>query len=555
MPTLVIILIDYILYILIIIDMKKVVIGMLGTTLDRADGPDRWSQWRPTVSLFQHEDLLISRLELLVEPRSMDLAEQVASDIRIVSPETEVMINQIQFRDPWDFENVYGVLHTFAREYSFDTDREQYLVHVTTGTHVAQICSFLLTESRHIPGRLIQTAPPKRRSSAQPGRYAIIDLDLSKYDRIAQRFASEKREASEFLKAGIQTSNVAFNRMIDEIEHVAIHSTASILLTGPTGAGKSSLARRIFELRKLRKNVEGRFVEVNCATVRGDAAMSTLFGHKRGSFTGATQDRHGLIREAHNGILFLDEVGELGSDEQAMLLRAIEEKSFLPLGSDKEVSSDFQLICGTNRELGAAVRSGAFRNDLLARINLWTFELPGLAQRPEDIAPNIQYELEQVAANTGRTIRFNKEAMSTFLRFAASPDSKWFGNFRDLNGAITRMTTMAPSGRITQQEVGREIERLRRSWMSLDEPKPGNDSQALEALLGRELEEMDEFDRVQLAHVVQVCIDSPSLSAAGRRLFAASRSKRTAPNDADRLRKYLARFDLDWSTLRENRLD
>jgi transcriptional regulatory protein RtcR len=529
--------------------MQTVAIGLLGTTLDRGNRSDRWSQWRPTVSLCQHEDLLIGRLELLVEKRSVELAEQVASDIRSVSPETDVRINEIRFRDPWDFENVYGVLHSFARQYPFDTDKEQYLVHVTTGTHVAQICSFLLTESRHIPGRLIQTAPPKRRSSGQPGRYTIIDLDLSKYDRIAQRFASEKREASDFLKAGIQTNNAAFNHMIDEIEHVAIHSTAPILLTGPTGAGKSSLARRIFDLRRLRNEVKGRFVEVNCATVRGDAAMSTLFGHKRGSFTGATHDRHGLIREAHGGILFLDEVGELGSDEQAMLLRAIEEKSFLPLGSDKEVSSDFQLICGTNRELGEAVRSGDFRNDLLARINLWTFELPGLAKRPEDIAPNIQYELEQVTATTGRMFRFNKEAMKTFLKFAASPTSKWLGNFRDLNGAIARMATMAPSGRITQKVVEREIERLKRSWDELDIPTQGSDSRVLHALLGEKLAKIDEFDRVQLAHVVQVCIESHSLSAAGRRLFAVSRDKRTVPNDADRLRKYLARFGLEWSSL------
>ncbi|NOX58294.1 MAG: AAA family ATPase [Planctomycetes bacterium] len=530
--------------------MRNVAIGLLGTMLDKGDGPERWSRWRPSVSLCQHEDLLISRFELIVEPNSHDLAERVAADIQSVSPETEVRIHQIEFRDPWDFQNVYGVLHGFARDYPFDTEREQYLVHVTTGTHVAQICSFLLTESRHIPGRLIQTAPPKRRVPGQPNRYAIIDLDLSKYDRIAERFASEKREASEFLKAGIQTRNPAFNQMIDEIEHVAIHSDAPILLTGPTGAGKSSLARRIFELRKLRRNVEGRFVEVNCATVRGDAAMSTLFGHKRGSFTGATQDRRGLIREAHKGVLFLDEVGELGSDEQAMLLRAIEEKRFLPLGSDKEVSSEFQLICGTNRDLGDAVRLGDFRNDLLARINLWTFELPGLAKRPEDIEPNVQYELDQVASATGRMFRFNKEAMRSFLRFALSADSKWLGNFRDLNGAIARMSTMAPSGRITQPIVDREIERLGHSWNALGEQEQDSSALKLEAILGTRIDDIDEFDRVQLAHVVYVCNESPSLSAAGRRLFAASRGKRKVQNDADRLRKYLARFQLDWRSLK-----
>ena len=128
---------------------------------------------------------------------------------------------------------------------------------------------------------------------------------------------------------------------------------------GPTGAGKSKLARRIYELKKTRQRVTGAFVEVNCATIRGDAAMSTLFGHVRGSFTGALRDRPGLLRAADGGVLFLDEIGELGPDEQAALLRAIEEKQFLPLGADREVRSDFQLIAGTNADLAAARADGA----------------------------------------------------------------------------------------------------------------------------------------------------------------------------------------------------
>src|SRR5262249_21144841 len=116
---------------------------------------------------------------------------------------------------------------------------------------------------------------------------------------------------------------------------------------GPTGAGKSQLARRIYELKVARHQIAGAFVDVNCATLRGDAAMSTLFGHRKGAFTGAVQDRPGLLRAADGGLLFLDEIGELGLDEQAMLLRAVEEKRFLPVGADKEVASDFRLIAGT----------------------------------------------------------------------------------------------------------------------------------------------------------------------------------------------------------------
>src|SRR5690606_17169261 len=119
---------------------------------------------------------------------------------------------------------------------------------------------------------------------------------------------------------------------------------------GPTGAGKSQLASRIYELKKRRRQVEGAFVEVNCATLRGDGAMSALFGHRRGAFTGAVTARRGLLKEADNGVLFLDEIGELGLDEQAMLLRAVEEGHFFPVGSDREESSHFQLITGTNRD-------------------------------------------------------------------------------------------------------------------------------------------------------------------------------------------------------------
>ncbi len=520
---------------------------MLGPVLDKGAGPERWSQWRPSVSVCQHEELLISRFELIHDPRHSALAELVSEDIRSVSPETRVRLNAMRFSDPWDFEEVYGKLHDFARKYEFDGDGEEYLIHVTTGTHVAQICLFLLTESRHLPGRLLQTSPPKKRSSGSPGNYAIIDLDLSRYDRIASRFDSEQREGSAFLKAGIETRNPAFNRMIDEIEHVAIHSKAPILLTGPTGAGKSSLARRIFDLKKLRHGGAGRFVEVNCATIRGDGAMSALFGHKRGAFTGAARDRAGLLREADAGLLFLDEVGELGIDEQAMLLRAIEEKRFLPVGSDRDVESDFQLICGTNRDLGVAVRTGVFRDDLLARINLWSFELPGLADRREDIEPNIEYELLKLTDATGRRYRFNKEAFDAFLRFARSADASWRGNFRDLNAALARMATMAPTGRITTEIVDREIGRLRASWSMLAAPTSSADASVVASMLGERINEIDEFDRVQLVHVVSVCRASKSLSDAGRRLFSASRRRRRIANDADRLRKYLSKFDLDFA--------
>jgi transcriptional regulatory protein RtcR len=526
---------------------RRVVLGLAGPTLDGGRDAQRWQHWRPTVAVVQHEELLVDRFELLYERRSTTLAETLCRDIASVSPETAVRLHPIELADAWDFEEVYGVLQEFAHAYAFDPEAEDYLLHITTGTHVWQICTFLLAEARYLPARLLQTSPP-RRTAGGPGSYRIIDLDLSRYDRIAQRFESERSASLSMLKVGIDTRNAAYNRLIDQIERVAARSRAPILLTGPTGAGKSRLARRIYELKRERRLLAGRFVEVNCATLRGEGAMSALFGHRRGAFTGAQTDRPGLLRAADGGLLFLDEIAELGADEQAMLLRAVEERRFLPLGADAEAESDFQLIAGTNRDLAEQVRSGRFRDDLLARIDLWTFRLPGLAERREDIEPNLGFELDQASARGGTRVTLNKEARERFLAFATSPAAAWTGNFRDLNAAVTRMATLAQGGRITVDLVDDETARLAAGWEDAAPPPPGES--LLARLLGSDrLAALDLFDRVQLAEVVRVCVRSRSLAEAGRTLFAASRQKKKQPNDADRLRKYLARFGLAWAEL------
>ena len=522
------------------------VIGFLGSTLDASKfGPSRWSKWRPSVGLTMHEDLRVDRFLLIHGSAHRRLAEYVAEDIASVSPETNVEMRLLDFRDPWDFEEVFGKLLDFARAEPFDPETEDYLVHITTGTHVAQICLFLLTEARYLPGRLLQTQP-ERGSPNPAGTWNTIDLDLSRYDSIATRFAVASVESASFLKSGIDTHNAAFNRMIDEIERVALRSKAPILLMGPTGAGKSLLARRIYELKKLKHQIAGPFVEVNCATLKGDGAMSALFGHRKGAFTGAVADRPGLLRAADKGMLFLDEIGELGLDEQAMILRAIEDKCFLPVGADKESSSEFQLIAGTNRDLGEAVAAGAFRDDLYARLNLWTFTLPGLADRREDIAPNLDYELDRFAEREGERASFNKEARQRYLAFATAPDARWPGNFRDLAASVTRMATLSPKGRIDLECVEAEIVRLKRLWSGQTDNGLGILADVLDA---EALSAIDPFDRVQLAETIRVCRTSRSLSEAGRALFAASRTRRSSANDADRLRKYLARFGLDWATV------
>src|SRR6202035_2000727 len=155
---------------------STVVIGLLGTTLDMGKHPDRWQNWRPSVALCRQPDLIVKRFELLHGSREKSLADLVSRDVSTVSPETEMNLHPIDFGDPWDFEQVYEALFNFARAYPFDTDSEDYLIHIS----------------------------PDRDRSA-PGKFKIIDLDLSRYDRIASRFQQEQREGVSYLKGGIET--------------------------------------------------------------------------------------------------------------------------------------------------------------------------------------------------------------------------------------------------------------------------------------------------------------------------------------------------------------
>jgi len=522
---------------------KAVVIGLLGSTLDGGFTDKRWQRWRPTLGVCQQPELPITRFELIV-PRGREieqLATQVVADIARVSPGTEVRRHELVVANPWDFSEVYAALDDFGEAYAWKTTEDYYL-HITTGTHVVQICLFLLCESRAMPAKLLQSSPGSTGRRDPIGRIDVIDLELARFDRLAARFRERTRKGTSLLKQGIDTRNPPFNAMIDQLELVASKSKDPLLLVGETGTGKTALCHKIHELKRARQHLAGELVAVNCATLRGDLAASTLFGHAKGAFTGAQDARTGLLRKADRGLIFLDEIGELGRDEQAMLLTAIEERRFYPVGSDKQVASDFQLVAGSNRDLAADVRAGRFREDLLARLALWTFRIPALRERPEDIAPNLDYELERLSAELGRRISFARPAREAFVRFAAT--APWPANFRDFNAAIRRMATLADGGRIDQATVAMEVARLEHA----SRVTAGDDG--LDAVLGEAAVTLDRFDRVQLADVIAVCRAAPTLSAAGRVLFAHSLAGRTSKNDADRLRKYLARFGVSFETLR-----
>lgn len=528
-----------------------VLIGFIDGRLEPGGARHRWQAWHQCLALAQHENVQVTRVELLHTRGQGEVAARSQADIAEVAPQVRVNLTRIELADMAELGAVRDALREWARGYPFDPRREQYWTPLCSDLQVAQLGLCLLLESPVIRGVMLHTTS----QGTQAAGANLVRLDADGIPEVAPRrngstptLAPAPTPVQAIGGGGFITRNARFAGMIEQIERVAMRSRAPVLLIGPTGVGKSMLARRMYDLKKAHGQIDGLFVEVNCATLRGDGTAAALFGHKRGSFTGAASDRSGLLLTANRGLLFLDEIGDLNPEAQTMLLKAIEEKRFLPFGADIEVASDFQLVAGTNRDLHADVAAGRFRDDLFARINLWTYELPGLAQRPDDIEPNVERLLAQQGRDGARAARFEPAARTRYLEFARSEEALWSGNFRDLNASVTRLATLAEGAAIGEDLVQGEIERLRRLWRGTT---GGRDLAQVELLLGPErFAGLDLFEQIQLEAVLKVCRRSTTMSDAGRRLFQVTRRQRSVVNDADRLRKYLHRYGLTWQIVR-----
>lgn len=222
-------------------------------------------------------------------------------------------------------------------------------------------------------------------------------------------------------------------------------SDMSVLLRGASGTGKEHIAAEIHERSPRRYKP---FVAVDCGAVSDDLVRSEFFGHCKGAFTGADSDKAGLFQAAEGGTLFLDEIGNLAPVNQMKLLRALQEKRYLPVGTVRERPFDIRLIAATNADLEKAIAEGSFREDLYHRLNEFTIRVPLLSECREDILPLAEFFLKQFSARYGKLVQgFDREAAAMLRQYG------WPGNIRELKNTVRSAVVFAGEGRISAQEL------------------------------------------------------------------------------------------------------
>ena len=235
----------------------------------------------------------------------------------------------------------------------------------------------------------------------------------------------------------------ALKKIQDMIEKVAA-SDARVLITGPNGAGKELVAHSIHSQSNRSK---GPMIEVNCAAIPSELIESELFGHVKGSFTGAIKDKQGKFELADNGTIFLDEIGDMSLVAQAKVLRALQESKVSPVGSDKEIKVDVRVLAATNKNMQAEIASGKFREDLYHRLSVIEIYVPSLDERKEDIELLVQHFSKIISEEHGTVQKsFNVEAIKSLENF------NWTGNIRELRNVVERLIILG-SNPVSAEDV------------------------------------------------------------------------------------------------------
>jgi two-component system, NtrC family, response regulator AtoC len=268
-------------------------------------------------------------------------------------------------------------------------------------------------------------------------------LDLSRW-KIENRYLREQADGRSGLTSSLVGESPAMQPVYDIVRQVA-PTRSAVLITGETGTGKEVVARAIHDLSPRAQKL---FVPLNCTAIPSELLESELFGHVRGAFSGAQAERVGKFRAADEGTLFLDEIGDMDYRLQAKLLRFLEEGVIEPVGSNLRIAVDVRVISSTNRDLGAAIREGKFRQDLFYRLNVFHVKMPPLRARREDVPALAGAFLHQFAKELGKgELRITADAAIALQEYS------WPGNVRELRNLMERAAVLSSGPELTKQHV------------------------------------------------------------------------------------------------------
>lgn len=303
---------------------------------------------------------------------------------------------------------------------------------------------------------------------------------------VSQALRKEKRKASDVVAAPVASSNAFVqgksvqSQQLHEYIRLVAPTDMSVIIEGESGTGKEYVARSIHQHSKRASQT---FVAVDCGALSKDLAASELFGHVKGAFTGAMQDKTGQFEMANGGTLFLDEVGNLSYEVQVKLLRAIQERIVSPVGSNKEIRVDVRIITATNDDLAESVRKGQFREDLYHRLNEFKMRVPALRERNDDVEEFLTFFRTGANKELGKNvIGFDDEVLAIFASY------DWPGNLRELKNVVKRAVLLTTGDRVQMDAIPAEMMTAVKELQSKGKPAaPIYDLKALQEVQEREM--------------------------------------------------------------------
>lgn len=369
-------------------------------------------------------------------PEYLERANMVKKEAEPFCPGTSFHFIPLEVKNVIDYVELFGKMEAAAESVRqrLNAHSARWSILLDPGTPQMQTCWFLLAKSGILPATLLQGIPPR----FSGGIYKVREVEIENglLPRVVleeEETGSGKRTPIRVLQGEVESLSPGMRLLYEKARNAARYDV-SVIIQGETGTGKEVLAQTIHRSSPRRDKP---FLPVNCAAISRDLAESTLFGHVKGAFTGAGSDRPGYFMSAHGGTLFLDEIGELPLELQPKLLRALENGSFQPVGSDTTVRADIRLIAATNRSLADMVAEGTFREDLYQRLNVVLLTVIPLRERPEDIPLFFSRFLDEWNATYKETRRVGPETLKLLTGYS------WPRNIRQLKAVVQQMCCLS----------------------------------------------------------------------------------------------------------------